>query len=182
MQGTLFRAGLSQGCESLEKKRLGTAHTTDSSHSPTFKRARTTSSALLDLLPLASDASTLDPRYTSNVPATKMHYTDLHWQTQRSSWAGHTPQTTAAAGPSSGLTQSAQPFWTCWSSALMPAPLTPDVTPENPFLHSVLHEKAMWMSLHSAWAFDPRCEIKSLPVKVREQYFKSTLGSLSACH
>ena len=65
VQGTIYKSGLSQGCESLQNKRLGSAHTTDSSGSIAFKRARTISSALLDLLPLASDASTLDARCIS---------------------------------------------------------------------------------------------------------------------
>ena len=62
MQGTLFRTGQSQGCESADRKRPGTVQEADSAGSNAFKRARTASSALLDLLHLASDASTLDPR------------------------------------------------------------------------------------------------------------------------
>lgn len=62
MQGTLFRSGASQGSEGAGRKRPGSPPAPDSSCSDGFKRARTASSALLDLLPLASDASTLDPR------------------------------------------------------------------------------------------------------------------------
>ena len=65
MQGTLFRSGVSQGSEEAAgRKRPGSPPAPDSSCSDGFKRARTASSALLDLLPLASDVSTLDPRCT----------------------------------------------------------------------------------------------------------------------
>ena len=60
--GTLFRSGASQGSEGAGRKRPGSPPAPNSSCSDGFKRARTASSALLDLLPLASDASTLDPR------------------------------------------------------------------------------------------------------------------------
>ena len=62
VQGTQFRVGASQGSEAADRKRPSSSPAADSSCSNGLKRARTTSSALLDLLPLASDASTLDSR------------------------------------------------------------------------------------------------------------------------
>ena len=61
VQGTMFKPGQSQASESVQTQEARQcAHTADSSGSNAFKRARTVSSALLDLLPLASDASTVD--------------------------------------------------------------------------------------------------------------------------
>ena len=62
MQGTLFRVEAPHGGEAADRKRPSSSPAADSSCSDGFKRARTTSSAVLYLLPLASDASTLDPR------------------------------------------------------------------------------------------------------------------------
>ena len=61
--GQNFKTGQSQGSNCLGSKRPVSAHTADSNGSDAFKRARTVSSALLDLLPLASDASTFEPRW-----------------------------------------------------------------------------------------------------------------------
>ncbi len=65
----MFKPGQSQASESVKHKRPVSAHTADSSGSNAFKRARTVSSALLDLLPLASDASTVATRCTSECSA-----------------------------------------------------------------------------------------------------------------
>lgn len=59
----MFKPGQSQAAESCRSKRPGSARTADSSGSNAFKRMRTASSALLDLLPLASDASTVEHRW-----------------------------------------------------------------------------------------------------------------------
>lgn len=111
-QGTAFGAGQSQGSEGAGSKRPGTTMTTvDSDCSAAFKRARTDSSALSDLLPLASDASTMDPRYILGFPAHSVSREPRH----SNSWVGrscHTlhlgsclalPAAVAAVGAAAGL-------------------------------------------------------------------------------